>query len=174
MRTRLVPSKYRRPRSEIRQWRLAKLTSTNTNMAKQIGGGAGIVAGSGTGRQIRHSESWASSIATINIGTAVRRPKNMNGTKPRAIDAKRLSKDLPPRLRSFEERCSAAAGRRGASAKTSGSSPAEIQCSVPRCRTSFVGIKRPSRRHSRSVSVSTGPYSFPSTRTIHSSVTPLY
>src|SRR2546423_13250735 len=44
-------------------------------------------------------------------------------------------------------------------------------CALPilPTRISLVGIRRPSFFHSRSVSVSTGPYSRSSTRTIHSS-----
>src|SRR3954467_9059854 len=55
------------------------------------------------------------------------------------------------------------------SAKISGSSPAGIHCSLPAARTSFSRISRPSSFQTRSSSRSTGPYSFPCTRTIHSS-----
>src|SRR6266513_720505 len=79
-----------------------------------------------------------------------------------------VSRKISRHVRRRTIRSGGAAGG-SSSAKISGNSAAGIQRSSPMGRSSFVRINRPSFFHSRSASRSTGPYSRPSTRTIHSS-----
>src|ERR1700730_17266232 len=86
---------------------------------------------------------------------------------------KKAARSVRGSIASDEEGPTAAAPEvAGACTKRPGMLPAVVQRSTSTFWTSFVASTRPSFLHSRNVSKSTGPYSLPSTRTIHSSVIP--